>query len=267
VAIDYAIEFPCVPRFTFGTHGIIDRLKARDRARTIIRLFRENGDERPPSEMGFEFTRSLPNGEEETRVIVVQEILDEAAQLDPLAQHCKGCPANNLGVPFGCTGFIQYPVSAAAERWLLDALPGIETPLVWLLLREGVQQMGYDGNQVKPLRANPTYFEEQRLMGRDMVEFTFSADQVFEMLFLLGDIKPPHAGMMLLFFNAIPREVEANQIASIMNNTLNGDEKMREFPFQMTIHKDDDKTVAELKDFFRSLYLAWTLNAPVTLDV
>jgi hypothetical protein len=257
----------CAPRVSFGTGGIIDRLKARERARAIIRLFRENGDERPPSEMGFEFTRSLPNGEEETRVVIVQEILDEAAQLDPLAHHCQGCPANATGAPFGCTGFIQYPISAAAERWLLDSLPGIDTPLVWLLLREGVQNLGYDGQAVKGLRPSPTYFEEQRLMGRDMVEFSFSADQVFEMLFLLGDIRPAHAGMMLLFFDAIPREVEAPQIAAIMNNTLNGSEKLRDFPFQMVIHRDDDKTVAEVKDFFRALYIAWTLNAPVSLDV
>ena len=68
---------------------------------------------------------------------------------------------------------------------------------------------------VKPLRANPTYFEERRVAGRDMVEFIMTANQVFEMLFLLGNIQPAHAGALLLLFNAIPREVETAQIVQI----------------------------------------------------
>src|SRR5512134_2442897 len=113
MAIDYIIDYACIPKQTLGTVGIIERLKARDRAHSVIRLFRENGDQRPPSEMGFEFTRTSPDGVEETRVIVVQEMLDRAAELDPLAQHCVGCPANVSGQPFGCVGFVQYPISAA----------------------------------------------------------------------------------------------------------------------------------------------------------
>src|SRR5271154_1571558 len=160
MAIDYIIDYSCVPKQTLTTEGILDRLKARERANTVIKLFRENGDQRPPSQMGFEFTRTNRDGEEETRVIDVQEMLDQAADLDPLARYCVGCPANISGEPFGCINRIEYPISAAAERWLLAQLPGIEEPLVWLLLRQGVEQLGYDGEPVKLLRANSTYFEE-----------------------------------------------------------------------------------------------------------
>jgi len=214
--------------------------------------------------MGFEFTRTTPEGAEETRVIVVQDMLDQAAELDPLAHYCAGCPANVQGVPFGCVGAIQYPISAAAERWLLDQLPGIEEPLPWLLLRQGVQELGYDGEAVKPLRADDTYFEERRVAGRDLVEYMFTANQVFEMLFLLGAIQPSHAGVLLLFFNAIPRSIEAAQIVQIMNRSA---DIARDFPFTMTIREDDDRTVAELKLFFTALYRAWSLGVPLLLDV
>ena len=43
--------------------------------------------------MGFEFTRSTPEGVEENRVIVVQDLLDAAEELRPLEHHCLGCPA------------------------------------------------------------------------------------------------------------------------------------------------------------------------------
>jgi hypothetical protein len=267
MAIDYIIDYACVPKETLTTEGIVERLKARERAASVIRLFRENGDQRPPSQMGFEFTRTNPQGEEENRVIVVQEMLDLAAELDPLAHYCKGCPANLSGAPFGCVGFIEYPLSGAAERWLLDQLPGIEEPLMWLLLRQGVQELGYDGEPVKPLRASGTYFEERRVAGRDLAEFVMTANQVFEMLFLLGDIQPAHAGMLLLLFNAIPRAEDADQIVRIMNRSLSGEEIEANFPFQMAVGRDDDRTTAEMKDFFRALHRAWTLGVALRLDV
>jgi hypothetical protein len=267
MAIDYVIDYDCVPKQSLGTEGILERIKGRARAENVIRLFREHGDNRPPSEMGFEFTRSLPDGTEETRVIMVQDMLDQAAELDSLASYCEGCPANALGGPFGCMGQIQFPISSAAEAWLLDRLPGTEQPLMWLLLRQGVQEMGYDGASVKPLRANSTYFEERKLRGRDMGESVFTADQAFQMLFLLGHIQPSHAGMLLLLFNAIPRDVEANQIVQIMNHTLTADEIAQQFPFQMKPDPNDDTTTAELKQFFYAVYRAWILNVRVLLDV
>ncbi len=267
MAIDYVVDYSCVPRQTLGTEGILEALKARERAQSVIWLFRQNGDQRPPDQMGFEFTRTTLAGEEETRVIVVQEMLDQAAVLDPLASYCAVCPANLTGAPFGCVGQIEYPISAAAERWLIDQLPGIDQPLVWMLLRQGVQELGYDGEPVRPLRANPTYFEEQRVAGRDLVEFVITANQVFEMLFLLGDIQPAHAGILLLLFNAIPREVEAAQIVQIMNRSLTTADIARDFPFQFKVSPDDDRTLIELKQFFQALHRAWSLNVRLVLDV
>jgi hypothetical protein len=267
MAIDYIIEYDCVPKQTLGVEGILERIKGQARAENVIRLFREHGDQRPPSEMGFEFTRSLPDGTEETEIIIVQDMLDRAAELHPLAHHCEGCPANALGRPFGCMGQIQYPISSSAEAWLLDRLPSPEEPLIWLLLRQGVQEMGYDGASVQPLRPNATYFEERRVRGRDMVEFIFTADQVFEMLFLLGHIQPSHAGMLLLFFGAVPREVEADQIVRIMNGTLTADEIAQQYPYQMKPAPTDDATIADLKQFFYAAHRAWALNTRLLLDV
>ncbi len=267
MAIDFVIDYECVPKHQYGTQGIVDRLKARARAHEVIRLFRENGDQRPPSEMGFEFTRTAANGEEETRVIVVQEMLDQADQLNPFASFCRVCPANASGQPYGCVGTIQYPISSVAEAWLLERLPSIETPLIWLLLRQGVQEMGYDGASATSIRSNNAIFEEQRLRGRDLVEFIFNANQVFEMLFLLGDIQPVQAAMLLLFFNAVPRDFEADQLVRIMNREITAEEIDRDFPFTLQHEADDDKTISQFKEFFAAVHLAWKLGKPIHLDV
>lgn len=267
MAIDYIVDLGCAPKTTLSTGGILDRLKARERAQQVIRLFRENGDQRPPSEMGFEFTRTAANGEEETRVIVVQELLDEANALAPLEHHCIGCPANVASAPFGCMNYIQYPISLAAERWLLDQLPGIDEPIIWLLLKQGVIELGYDGTLVAPLRTNPAIFEESKLPGRDMVEFLLTANQVFQMLFLTGHVQPSHGGMLLLLFGAIRRNLEAHQVVLIMNRSLTPEQFERDFPFLLQPTDADDHTIRELKQFFAALYRAYVLNVTVLLDV
>ena len=267
MAIDHIIGYGCVPKETLSAAGIVERLKARDRAATVIQLFRVNGDQRPPGEMGFEMTRTNAAGEEETQIVVVQDMLDRAAELDPLEHFCDGCPANARAVPFGCVSFVQYPISAAAERWLLDRLPGIDEPLIWLLLRKGVEEMNYTGESVAPLRADGTYFEERRVAGRDLIEFVFTANQAFEMLFLLGDIQPAHAGILLLLFGAIPRGVEAANIVQIMNRQLTTGEIARDYPFQMVVREHDDQSITDLKAFFYALYRAWSLDVALGLDV
>src|SRR5690606_23769631 len=110
MAIDYVIDLDCIPKQTLGTMGILERLKGRDRAHAIIQLYRQNGDNRPPSEMGFEMVRTAADGNEETQVIIVQHLLDSADELIPLEHHCDGCPANRTGDPFGCMGQISYPI-------------------------------------------------------------------------------------------------------------------------------------------------------------
>lgn len=267
MAIDYIVDYACVPKETLGTQGILDRLKARDRASTVIQLYREGGDQRPPSEMGFEMSRNLPDGSEETRVIIVQDMLDEAAELDPLASYCEGCPANVIQRPFGCVSHVQYPLSAAGEVWLLKQLPDPEEPLPWLLLRQAVEEMGYNGVSVETLRTSESYFADPNGFARGLGEFQVSTNQVFEMLFMLGHIQPAHAGILLLFFNAIDRDFEADVLTEVLNRTLPTDELRAMHPFKHRVEPDDDRTTTDLKRFFSALYHVWSLNVRLLLDV
>jgi hypothetical protein len=265
MAIDYVIQYDCLPRQELTTDGIIERLKSEERARTIIDMFRRNGDDRPPSEMGFEFTRSTPEGQEETRLIIVQDLLDKAAQLQPLAHHCQSCPANRAGKPYGCVGFIQYPISQAAEKWMMDRLPVPDETLVWLLLRQGVKEFQYDGTSVQPLRdADNIYFEESQVFNRRLGEFDIDSNQLFEMIFAVGNINPNHAALLLLFMHAIPRDLEAS---TIMNIAPAPPDLEQHHPFLLKPDPEDDDSISELKAFFYALYLAWKLDVYLILDV
>jgi len=265
MAIDYIIDFDCVPKQTLGTEGIKERLKGLQRAQLIIQIYRDNGDDRPPSEMGFDFTRQTAEGEEETQLIVVQDLLDQGQDLEPLRHHCANCPANRLGRPYGCMSFIQYPISGQAESWLLDQLPSTNEPLVWLLLKQGVDNFQYDGQQIALLRQqSDTYFEDRRAAVRILGEFDLNANQVFEMIFNVGDIIPNHAAMLLVFFNAVERsEMEAGDL---MNMTPATEDLLRRYPFLHQNMPADDATTIEIKDFLHALYIAWALNVKLLVD-
>lgn len=265
MAIDYIIEYDCVPKQTLTTEGILERIKGKQRAEAIIALYRQQGDARPPSEMGFEFSRSTPSGEEERRVIVVQYLLDAAEELTPLAHHCAGCPANRSGQPFGCMGFIQYPISEQGESWLMDRLPVPDEALIWLLLKKGIEEFQYDGASVRPMReADSSYFERGEASSRRLGELQVSADQAFEMMFAVGHINPNHAALLLLFFHAIDRELEADQIMRIAPAS---DDVHKEYPLILKPDDRDDRTISEFKAFFAALHIAWGLHVRVLVDV
>lgn len=255
MAIDYTIQYDCVPRRELGSDGILELLKEQERAQLIIRMYRDSADYRPPSEMGYEFTRTGPEGDEGTQLMVVQDVLDRVQQLDDLAHHCANCPANRLGKPYGCSGFIQYPLSAMGEAWLLNRLPGPENALLWLLLKQGIDNFMYDGQDMAVLRQlSDTYFEDRQTPARRLGEFDVNGNQVFEMTFTVGDITANHAGVLLLFYGAIRRDLEADAIMQI------GQASYEDFPFLLEPERTDDRTVDELKSFLNALYVAWALK-------
>jgi hypothetical protein len=263
MAIDYVIDYLCVPKQTLTTEGIVERLKGKDRAEAMIAMYRRAGDQRPPNEIGFEFTRRTSDGREETMIVEVQHLLDEAADLPPLAHHCQQCPANRSRHPFGCIGQIQYPLSQAGEEWLLGQFPDIHEPLVWLLLKQGIENFQYDGATVKALRDGETYFEARTPPMRHMGDFLLTANQVFEMLFVVGDIIPNHASVLLLFLKGLNRDLEAHVI---MQLTPAPNDAAVKYPFQHDIKPNDDPTIAELKEFLHALYIAWRLNVNLQVD-
>ena len=272
MVIDYIIEFDCIPKRELTADGIRERLKERARAREVVQWFRAAGDAREPAQMGFEFSHSRPGEPGDKQLIVVQDLLDHAAVLDDYAEHCAYCPANRSGEPFGCIGFIQYPITAAAETWLLERLPMPDEPLVWLLLKQGIQRLGYDGASVRELRgadggvdaADRTYFELPIAPVRRLGELRVSGDQALEMIFGVGErVIPNHAGILLLFLGAIDRDLEAQEIQEISSY----DEKIRDrFAFEMVPDAEADSCIQELLSFFRAMYLAWKLNVSLFVD-
>jgi hypothetical protein len=265
MAIDYVVDYGCEPKDLLTTAGILGRLKGREQARQVIQVYREAGDDRPTSEMGFEFTRNTPEGEEQTETVLIDDLLATSAQLDPLAHHCSGCPANVKGEPFGCFGRIPYPISDHGERWLLLQLPQPhEAPLVWTLLGEHLRELNEQAAEVQAIREGGTYFESAHNPRRKLGEIALSGNNLFYLLFMGGHLTPARAAVTMLFFNVIPRNIDAPDMYKLTPPPPDADER---YPFQFQPDPDvDDKSISAFKAFFHAMYAAWRLNVNLLID-
>src|SRR5258708_20317894 len=213
--------------------------------------------------MGFEMVRRMPDGTEDTRVVIVQTLIDEAAQLDPLAHHCEGCPANRRGQPYGCFGYVNYPITRAAELWLLKQLPGIDEPLSFLLLNQTVREFAPTAERVVEMRANPgVFFPTAERYGKNLEDVQITTDQVFEMLFLNGTIQPQYSALLLVFFGAIPRDMDADALMALTEPGTH------EVEFLMKPEPDDDdESIIALQVYFEAMFIAYQLGVSLSLDV
>ncbi|MCY3573503.1 MAG: hypothetical protein OXG92_05610 [Chloroflexi bacterium] len=266
MAIDSIIEFDCAPKRALSAAGIVQRLKERAQAESVIASHRASDDQRPIAEMHFEFSRSTPGNPGAIQLIAVSDVLEYASDLDDYARHCQACPASR-GIAYGCVGFVRYPISALAENWLLERLPVPDEPLVWLLLKQGIQKLGYDGASLRALRqsdANRSYFELAAAPRRRLGELRVSGDQALEMILGVGErIIPNHSGILLLFFGAIDRDLEAQQIQEI--SSYAPDIRQRA-AFTLDLPANPDGCIRELAALFHALYVAWKLNVPLFID-
>ncbi|MEZ4667107.1 MAG: hypothetical protein R3E39_04175 [Anaerolineae bacterium] len=265
MAIDYVIDYKCYPKQELTTDSIVEWLKGRARAEAVIALFRRNGDNRPTHEIGFELARNTPDGTEETRVVMVQDLLDRAEQLAPYEHYCEGCPANVLNKPFGCIGQVEYPISTKAEGWLLKQLPTPDQTLAWMMLRQGIQEFRRSGESVNAMRgADQPFFEQSQVLARQVGELQVNSNQLFEMLFLLGHIRPSYGAMLLVFFNAIRRDLEADEIMKLPESP---EDALDQYPFLIQPETDDDASLKHIKQYIQAVYVAWLLHVALLLDV
>ena len=250
MAIDYVIDYACEPKNALTTPSILARLKGRDQAKRIIKLYRDAGDNRPYDQMGFEFTRATADGDEETEIVMVTELIEAAKALDEHASHCAGCPANRTGAPYGCFSKVPYPISDHGERWLLLRLPlPHEALLPWTLLGENLREINQSDSDVQEIRDTGTYFESERNPRRRLGEIALSGNNLFFMLFMGGHITPARAAVLMLFFGVIPQNIEAPTMYQL---TPAPEDAETRHPFQLQPEPDvDDSTVRHLKGVFR----------------
>ncbi|HEY6037429.1 MAG TPA: hypothetical protein VIV58_24280 [Kofleriaceae bacterium] len=262
MAIDYLLAVKCPPQVELGAEKLVELHRTRVLARSALLHMREDGDQREPREIEIQLTMRNPEGDS-ARGVTLQDLLNEAAPLDRVSDACKLCPAE-LPREFACHRRIRYPIPERVEEWLMARLPVTLQCAAGALLVRGLAEFNWDGSPAAKLRAaGTTYFESKvaygvRWQAEDGSVIEMSSDQLFQMMFMVGQLNPAHCLMLALFTGVIPHDTS-------LHDLKDGPGRQRVLA---AAHVDPhpDAEIEQLAAFLRTLAVAARLDVPILVD-
>jgi len=259
MGVDFAIEFPCAVREALSTGGIVERVKAGGAAEVFLRAPKNAG--KAPSEIPYGLVTVRPEGRDR-REGTVQTLLDLAGELKPFEAQCGGCPANITGQPFGCSGYIRYPLPSRAEEWLMGRLPESLDSAAGQFLTRAIREMGYKGAPTRRMRrgrwqGGKRFLERTRPARRRWGGFLrgtrITSDQVLEILWLVGSLEPAHCLFVSLFLGILPSDLSEEDFRALLDRPWEALDVGRTETVQAML-KDDD--VGEVALFLLAVFRA-----------
>lgn len=287
MAIDYIIDMDCEVKRQLTKDGMVSMIKQRDRANAIIDLLRREGKSCEEA-LGHTFRLQLrtPHGIQEKEQ-KVSDLLESTRHLETLGAHCTRCLLGLNGLnedrsagltiePFCCYRSINYPISRKAEEWLAGTARGA-------LAKGGVSMITLDyiidnkvtGREINALRqgSQGRFLELEKplevVMSKGLLmKKAVNTGQLLFMLFGFPVVEPAQMLMLLHFADALEisdEKPDGNSSRMAMGvKDENGPEKW--WSFNLAFQEEDDRSVRQLKEFFRSMFLAYVLGKNITID-
>lgn len=261
MAIDYVLSTGCEPQKTLGVGRLVELHRTRILARSALAHMREDGEQRSPSEIEIQLTTRKPGGDS-ARGVTLQDLLDESKPLDSVAHHCESCPAD-LPREFACHRRIRYPIPEHVEAWLMARLPENLGCTAGALLVRGLGEFAWDGEPAAKLRgAGTTYFESRAPYGVRWESpdgnIEFSSDQLFQMMFMVGNLAPTHSLMLALFLGVIPHDTSVY--------LLKDQAGKQQALAASNVPTEPDADIEQLAAFLRTLAVAARLEQTILVD-
>ncbi|MEL6180094.1 MAG: hypothetical protein AAFS10_14135 [Myxococcota bacterium] len=181
-----------------GTAHILALLRKRNRAAAVMRMMPDT----PPNEVEFVVMVVTPDGPKEHNVNA-GSLLAEAAALDEHAMGCASCPANVLGQPYGCFGFVPYPIPAATEQALAERLEPVER-LGGHLFIKALIDFGYDGSPIRQWRQRGLLEEDGEAVRPLSDKLSVTSSVLLQPILAVGgELGATHCLLVLMWFGAL----------------------------------------------------------------
>lgn len=207
-----------------GTMNMMRMRKSRSQAMTVSAQLQGAGV--PLDQPVINVVTETADGRQERKVSVV-DLLSESA---PLLEHdgdCPHCPANLGNQPYGCLGFVPYPIGTDAEAWLAQRVQP-EGSLGHKLLCDALRDFGYTGEQFTEWRERGliTAKEPRTVVLRTawFSKTTVDTNQLFQAVFGVGNhLDPTHCALVLMWLGAlaidgeVPASVEPGPLQALLS--------------------------------------------------
>lgn len=174
-------------------------LYARERANEALNKARRDTPDIAPEQVMVDLTLGAGTGAKELRRISAADVQKQFGPLVALADHCRQCRARVEPQNFGCRSRVDFPISFKAEAFLMGLIHAKDGDPTPTLLCNYLESNGMAGNQPAEMRKLPgVFFESDKPLVRRFADGRrLSVNQLFELLFLTGQISPKHARFLL----------------------------------------------------------------------
>ncbi len=280
MAIDYIVNYNCKVKKELGDNAIIHLVKSQNRAEALLQRFIDQGMKREEAmNAKFGIQTVQPSGSTDIEMVTVGSLFKQAELLDDHRDSCTDCPAS-CGTPFGCYQSINYPISEAAEEWLAKiAAKAISSGMPNSILVQFILDNHISGDSFGTMRGAQSqhpYLEaefpvEIEVDRADELPLLVDTNQILEMFFGVGEMGDVHQQFILFFSAGLTIQDQAPnmskvgieyQVAAI--KTLNG--PPRYWVYRMPDHLSDDRSIRQIKAFFRAIFVAQGNQATLTVD-
>lgn len=283
MAIDYIIDIDCEIKRQLTKEGLVSMVKQRNYANAVVAALKKEGkSDDVIMKHEFRFQRMTPGGIEE-KPQKISDLLECTRHLDTLGAHCKTCYFGGNGIghldgnvePFGCYNIINYPISGKAEEWLADiARDALAKGGSRLLTLNYIIDNKVSGHEINKLRNKQGRFLELKkplevvlnksLMSRKTVD----TGQIMFMLFGPSVVEPTRMTMLLLFAGAIKFYAEKpdGTVCQMTTRVKANDLPEMWWAFDLKQQEGEDRSITQLKHYFRSMFLACSIGKNITID-
>ncbi|MCC6464550.1 MAG: hypothetical protein IT463_04335 [Planctomycetes bacterium] len=274
MAIIYYVDFPCPIKDAVKPGRLLRLLYARERANEAVNRARKEKPDISPEEVMVAL--SLKDKERTAQLVQTSaaEVQRQFGELDALAHHCRDCRARVETGSFGCRGRIDLPISLKAEAFLMGLIHGSGGDPTPGLLANYMENNGIAGNRPAEMRKLPgVWFESDKpLVKRLPDERRISANQLFELLFLISPIRPNHARFLLGMLDVLAPNLPLDRPLESLPNLFvveRADAGLvtARVGLKLQAGADDDASLRGLQNYFGALLLGSELGCEVTIKV
>ncbi len=279
MAIDYILTHQCPVKQELDEQAIIHLVKSKSRAEALLQRFMDQGMRREEAmNAKFGISTVKPSGESGVETVTVGSLFKQAELLDDHRDVCSGCPASG-GRPFGCYDSINYPISEAAEEWIARmAAKAISAGMPNSILVQFILDQNVTGEPFAKMRSseNTKYLEaefpiEVEVETDENTPLLIDTNQLLEMFFAVGEMGDVHQQFLLFFTGGLTIQDQAPDMSKSgieyqVAELRNAEGPTRFWVFRMTDQLNDDRSIRQIKAFFRSVFLAQCSQSTILLD-